>query len=250
MRRTQQEVYSAKQNQDDSGPAILSDACLQSRRTFLCNGGLTAAAMALLQGPELLNERGWSDAAQSATPDLVRDTIKGLLAFIVPGPDIYSAHQGVSTPEPGANDANIVDVLIESLNLSAPSLPQFSATVAAILNDVAQQVNPSTGAAGAAAGPFLSPFARLSFPEKVKVFEVMESLEPLKNLAGVLPAVVAFLSYSEAGVFDPQTRTLIRQPVGWTISGYDGIADGRDEFKGYLSESAESERLGGKPCVT
>lgn len=137
-----------------------------------------------------------------------------MLAFVVPGPDAYSASQGVSTSEPGGIDANVTDIFIETLDQSAPFLPNFSATVAAILNDLALSVNPTAG------GAFLSAFARLSFSEKVTVFQIMDGTDPLKPLAGLLPAFAAFLSYSEAGVFDPRTRSLTGQPIGWTTSAY------------------------------
>jgi len=206
-------------------PAL--DARLLSRRTFLRDVGLLAAAMSVLNVPGLLRD-GWINAAQAATSDLVRDTLNGLVAFVVPGPDVYSVHQGVSTVEPGGIDADITDTLIESLDQSVPFSPQFSATVAAILNDVAQQIH------AAASGPFSSLFARLSFPEKATVFAVMESIDPLRGLAGVLPAVVSFLAYSEAGVFDAHSRTLTGHPIGWTISNYEGVANGRNDFKGYF----------------
>jgi hypothetical protein len=92
---------------------------------------------------------------------------------------------------------------------------------------VAQAVNPS------ASGNFSAPFANLSFLEKVAVFQALEGDPASRPLAGVLPQFVAFLVYSEAGVFDPNSRTLTGKPLGWTLSSYEGVADGRDEFKGY-----------------
>jgi hypothetical protein len=184
--------------------------------------------MALLQVPEVLGGRGWIQAAYAAEPDLVHDTFNGLLAFVVPGSDPYSEHQGVSTAEPGGADAGITDVLIASMDQAAPFRPDFSAALAGILNGVAQAVNPS------ASGPFSAPFANLSFPEKVAVFAYLEGGDPaLRPLAGALPQFVGFLVYSEAGVFDPDERTLSGTPLGWTLSNYEGVADGRDEFKGY-----------------
>jgi hypothetical protein len=169
---------------------------------------------------------------------ILRDTLNGLLAFIVPGPDAYSVAQGVSDTEPGGVDANIMEVLIKTLDLSAPFLLHFSNVVAGILNDLAQKVNP------AAAGTLLSPFARLSFSEKVAVWQIMDSTESLKSLAGVLPAFVAYLSYSDAGVFDATTGSLTGNPIGWAISNYSGTADGRDEFRGYFEGRQSSEKAG------
>ena len=199
-----------------------------SRRGFLGNVALLTAAGALAQATDLLTSRGWAQAAEMATPDLLHDTFNGLLAFIVPGPDDYSVAQGVSTVEPGGVDLGVTDILIATLDETTPFLPQFSATVAGILNGLAQVVNPSAG------GTFLSPFARLSFPEKAAVFQIMDGTETLKPLAGVLPAFVAFFCYSEAGAFDPVTRSLTGEPIAWDISSYQGVADGRNEFLGYF----------------
>jgi len=187
---------------------------------------LLAAAAVLT--PSLLRDRGWLPVAAAAQFDLVHDTLNGLVAFVVPGPDSYSMHQGVSTPEPGGMAAEITDVLIGTLDGLQPAPPPFSAVVTTILNQVALAINP------AATGPFSSPFARLSFQEKVAVFAYLEADPALAPLGGALPGLAAFHSYSEAGVFDAQTRTLTGRPIGWEISSYDGVADGRDEFKGYF----------------
>jgi hypothetical protein len=204
-----------------------------SRRGFLGNMALLAAAAALARATDLLTSRGWAQAAEVATPDLLHDTFNGLLAFIVPGPDDYSVAQGVSTVEPGAVDLGVTDVLIATLDETTPFLPQFSATVAAILNGIALVVNPSPG------GTFLSPFACLSFAEKAAVFQIMDGTDSLKPLAGVLPAFVAFFCYSEAAVFDPVTRSLIGHPIAWDLSSYQGVSDGRNEFLGYFENRRE-----------
>ena len=168
--------------------------------------------------------------------DVVRDTLNGLLAFVVPGPDAYSVAQGSSDDAPGGVEAGVMEVLIRTLDLSAPFLPHFSVTVAGLLNDLAQKVNPS------AAGSLSSPFSRLSFAEKVAV--IMDGTDLLKSLAGVLPAFVAYLCYSDAGVFDPTTGGLTGKPVGWTISNYTGTADGREECSGYFAGRSGAEKAG------
>lgn len=199
----------------------------KSRRSFLWSMALAGAGAALFHSGGVPG-RGWAQATGASSPDLVHHTFNGLLAFVVPGPDDYSIAQGVSTPEPGGVDAGATDVLIATLDGTVPFSPNFSATMAAVLNGVAQAVNP------AAAGPFLSPFARLSFAEKAVVFQIMDATDSLKSLAGVLPAFVAFFCYSEAGAFDPSTRSLSGQPIGWQLSSYQGVAEGRDEFLGYF----------------
>ena len=189
---------------------------------------LVAAAAALVRATDLLTSRGWVHAAEMTTTDLLHDTFNGLLAFIVPGPDEYSVAQGVSTVEPGGVDEGVVDILIATLDETTPFVPEFSATVAGILNGIALVVNPSPP------GTFLSPFACLSFAEKAAVFQIMDATDSLKPLGGVLPAFVAFFCYSEAGAFDPVTRSLTGDPIAWELSGYQGVADGRNEFLGYF----------------
>jgi hypothetical protein len=204
-----------------------------SRRGFLGNMALVTAALTITRATDLLTSRGWVQAAEVVTPDLLHDTFNGLLAFIVPGPDDYSVAQGVSTVEPGGVDIGVTDILIATLDETTPFVPQFSATVAGILNGIALVVNPSPP------GMFLSPFACLSFAEKAAVFQIMDSTEPLKPLAGVLPAFVAFFCYSEAAVFDPVTRSLTGHPIAWDLSSYQGVSEGRDEFLGYFENRRE-----------
>jgi hypothetical protein len=198
------------------------------RRSFLLNTALASAGAALVQATDFLIGRGWISPAEAASADLVHDTFNGLLAFVVPGPDNYSVAQGVSTPEPGGVETGTIDILIATLDESTPFLPNFSATVAGVLNGVAQAVNPVPG------GSLLSPFAQLSFAEKANVFQIMDATDSLKPLAAVLPAFVAYFVYSDAGAFDPATRSLTGQPIGWRLSAYQGVADGRDEFRGYF----------------
>ena len=199
-----------------------------SRRTFLAQMALASAAAALVRAPESLGGSRWIENAHATGADVLHDTFNGLMAFVVPGRDEYSVQQGVVSDNPGGVEAGAVDALIATIDESTPYFPNFSAAVAAILNGAALAVNPG------AVGPFVSPFARLSTPEKAAVFQYMDATDTFKVLAGVLPAFVAFFVYSEAGTFDPVTRSLTGMPVGWTISNYQGIADGRDEFLGYL----------------
>jgi hypothetical protein len=161
---------------------------------------------------------------------VTRDTFNGLLAFVVPGSDGYSIAQGVSTPEAGGVSVGATDVLIATVDGSTPFIPSFSAQVAAILNGLALVANPIVS------GPFLAPFANLSFAAKAGVFGIMDVTDALKPLGGILPPFAAFFAYSEAGAFDPATRTLRGAPLGWSLCQYRGVADGRDEFLGYFGE--------------
>jgi hypothetical protein len=192
-----------------------------TRRDVLGGAGLLAAIAALT--PEVLGARGWQVAAET---DAVFDALNGVVAFVVPGPDAYSVAQGVSTLEPGGIDAGTTAALVATLDRLQPAPPPFptlSAAVATILDGVAGQA-------------FGTPFAALTFAQKAAVFAGIEGDPALAPLAGALLPLVAFLAYSEAGVFDPAARGPSGQPVGWALTGYAGVADGHNDVKGYFRD--------------
>jgi hypothetical protein len=204
-----------------------------TRRSLLIRAGALAAGGVLAQLPGALRGQGWlEEAAEAAArPDLVHETLNGLVAFVVPGKDRYSAAQGTPTFTPGGVEAGATAVLVETLDTLIPSL---SATAAAILNQTAVAVRP-----GAARGRFRSAFANLSFRDKARVFQRLDGLEgseagSIRYLAGNLPGLAAFAAYSEAGAYDRRRRRLRKRPVGWRLSGYSGVADGRAELRGYF----------------
>src|SRR3954454_22391535 len=147
-----------------------------SRRAFLQRAGLFAGALATVDLVALLDKQGLLATAQAQSADLTVDTLSGLVAFIFPGNDEYSIAQGEKANGPGGIAAGGVEALIAGLDRYVPvttlggdqSLPA-SGGVAALLNQYATRVN-----AAAAGGAFPSPFARLSFKEKAKVFELFE----------------------------------------------------------------------------
>jgi hypothetical protein len=212
-----------------------------SRRDFLHKAGVFTAAAAVLQS-DWVRRVLVTEAQATEQPNLVPDTFNGLAAFIVPGDDPYSVHQGVNDTNPGAVAACTGFFLVATLNLinvPPPPAPSFAIFVASILNSVAAAANP------AATGPFDSPFANLSFAEKGAAFAIMESGQAgpeVAPLAGILPALTASIAYSEAGLLSPAFCTLNGTPVGWAISGYQGVADGRDDFKGYFQNRRSAVR--------
>lgn len=206
-----------------------------SRRTFVSRTGVLGAAALLGQIPGFLARQGWLEEALAQSPDLTRDTLNGLVAFVVPGPDAYSVAQGQSTPEAGGIEAGTTELLIETANSYAGSStaanPAAADAVAGLLNQLALRVNPV-----AAGGAFQSPFARLSLGEKIEVFRILEQETEgtsLRAISGTLISLTAFLAYSEGGVLDRDRREAPTEPVGWRISGYDGVAEGRDDLIGY-----------------
>ena len=66
-----------------------------------------------------------------------------------------------------------------------------------------------------------------------------DQLRPLPTEL-VLPLIVGFLSYAETAVFNPVTRTISGRPIGWNLSNYPGVADGRNDFKGYFKNRREA----------
>jgi hypothetical protein len=211
-----------------------------SRRAFMERAGGVALGAALAQLPFALDARGLLPVARAQSANLVEDTFNALLAFTSPGNDEYSRHQGDATQRDGGVASGASRVLIANLDryVHASVLGAFgesvpaSSGVAALLNHYAAQANPL------ATGPFPSHFARLSMAEKADVFRRWEA-DPswgessMRAVVGVLIGYSTFLSWSEAGVYDPARRVPARRPVGWENSGYDGPAEGRPELKGY-----------------
>jgi hypothetical protein len=227
-----------------------------TRRSLIARAGALGVAAALAQLPALLGAKGLLDQARAATGDVTRDTLSGLLAFILPGDDEYSTAQGEAANGPGAIGAGTLEPFINALDNFVPASAAgqtvtvpASGGVATLLNDYALQVDPAS-----ANGGFLSPFARLSFANKGEVFRrfetdetVSEVVPELKFVAGILPGFVGFMAASEVGVLDPATRELASRPVGWKLSHYSGPAEGHAEFKGYYQgrRKVRGSRRGG-----
>jgi hypothetical protein len=205
----------------------------------------------LAQVPAMLGAKGLLESAVAQSTDLTTDTLNGLVAFLAPGNDAYSKQQGQSTTRPGGVGSNAVKTFIYDLDEFVPAsvfgskgatVPS-SGGVATLLNFYATQVNP------AASGSFPSPFARLSFAQKVEVFRRFES-DPqwegteVRFVAGILPGFATFLIFSEAGAFDPRRRVLTARPVGWTLTNYAGPAEGWPEFRGYYQGRRRVEGAG------
>lgn len=155
---------------------------------------LAEAAAIMMQAHESSHDGRWFETVSAQTGVVLHDTYNGLLAFVAPGHDLYSAHQGVSRDQLGGVRAGAVARLTATIDQSMPSTPRFAATVAALLNGVARTVNL------AAFGPFHSVFANLSFAEKAIVFQALEGNGAFKALARVLPGFVAAFVEAEMGL--------------------------------------------------
>lgn len=234
-----------------------------SRRDFLaCFGGVAAVSVAVHALPDVLAGRGWWSAAYAEGGDMVLDTYNGLAAMLWPGNDAYSVAQGESNDKPGAIAANtgrhvlaLLDRLVPQPDMAGRSNDDtvpLSGSVASAMNSVALTVDPA-----AAGGPFVAPFANLSFADKAAVWRILEEdtrqvadrdpthgLGVLQFVFGVLPALVQLIAFSEVDVFDPATRALVRRPVGWDHCGYHGTSlepvEGWDDFRGYYEDRREA----------
>ncbi len=154
------------------------------------------------------------------------------------------------------SEAATLDAALRLLLDNDATVP-LSLAVAGLLNLVATQVNPA-----AVSGAFLSPFARLSYPEKARAFELLEGPDadlvalldaefpqPLQDsvsgllrfVAGALLEFATFGGYTEYSVFDPATKQLTGRPIGWELSGYqpDGPVEGWDDFIGFYQGRTE-----------
>lgn len=164
--------------------------------TGVSRGELLKRATLLVAGMSVARLR-WVEGAFAGTPNGVQQTMRALVAFIVPGNRVGAA----TAPR-----------LIRTLDRFLPGPQPLSATAASILNATAAQVRPG------------STFAQLSTAEKAKVFETLERLPvesagSIRFLVGNLPDLTAFLAYST--------------PPGRRLARYAGVAHGRKELKGY-----------------
>jgi hypothetical protein len=99
------------------------------RRAFLVRSGVIGAAIAIVDVPSLL-EPAKTGAVSPSLTDLApvfdalsKDTINGLVAFVVPGPDAYSVAQGVHDTAPGGLAADGTAFMLNALDNFYP-VPQ------------------------------------------------------------------------------------------------------------------------------
>lgn len=208
-----------------------------SRRRFLAGMAATTAA---LIGTAGVFAREANASPLSETPP-VRDTINGVLAFVVPGNDPYSHQQGMWTDRPGGVTAETAESLERTLDQASPmpllgpaagNLPG-AAAIALLLNTFGVTADPRS-----VSGPFTAPFANLGHAAKAQVFEWLDT-DPrfeglvLKFVVNAVPTLAAFAAFSEVSAFDRARREITGRPVGWELTRYAGPSVGWDEFLGY-----------------
>jgi hypothetical protein len=229
--------------------------------------GLTTFA---LPGPDAYSRtQGVSSKTPGALEAGATDFMINALDHFVPFPDALAqpisaalvtglADTGFAVP-----GLEVLPVQLRSLDRALAAYLQsdeaipLSFPIAGLLNLMATQVNPL-----AVNGAHLSPFARLTYAEKAKAFELIEKTdsdlvelldvhfpEPLKaSVSGLLKFVggaliefATFGAYGEFAVYDRASRTLKGRPVGWDLTGYqpDGPVEGWDDFIGYYQGRQE-----------
>ena len=163
------------------------------RRAFLVRSGVIGAAIALVDVPALL-EPARAGAASPSLTDLApvfdalsEDTINGLIAFVVPGPDAYSVAQGVSDTAPGGLAADGAAFMLNALDNFYP-VPQepLLLLVQALATGISSNLPSFT----------LSPTLFLLADELDEVLQVLlagETTVPLSLLVALLLNFVATL---------------------------------------------------------
>jgi hypothetical protein len=180
----------------------------------------------------------------------------------VPFPDRNTSAIGVALseglgplpPEVAGIPITVTDQLDEAMQTFTENdqVIPLSLVFALAMNQLAVATNPAS-----LAGQFTSPFANLSWDDKLLAWEMFEQANPdlvatidgalpepqtesvsgvLRFAAGALLEFAAFGTYSEYSTFDTTTRTTKGRPVGWTLTGYqpNGPVEGWDEFRGYF----------------
>ncbi len=228
-----------------------------------------------LPGPDLyslrqLEVRAEAGGVATKTPQFLMDTIDGYLplpdAIVVPLLTEGTRELGsLPTPLPlslrrvGLSRAQRVDEALTLVLENDEHLPA-SIVIALLLNVTASVLVP----ASLFRIGFDSPFARLRYTEKARVFADLEGPEPsvvaaLRPLVGdfladELRSLIRFLSmamlalpsdgmYSEQSTFDRATRQLVRRPIGWDqtryLPGRTRPPDGHPELLGYYQGRTE-----------
>lgn len=117
------------------------------RRAFFVRAGLIGAAAAL--GETALRQAGTepADALAPLFDTIATDTINGLVAFVVPGPDRYSVHQGVSDTLPGGIAADGTAFMLNALDnfypVPAEPMRLLVQAFATALTDSISEIPPS-----------------------------------------------------------------------------------------------------------
>ncbi len=124
-----------------------------SRRNFLWRTGALGAAATVALYPSAARAAGALDPliekiAAPALKQLARDTIAGLVAFEVPGPDKYSHAQGVTSNRPGGVAGKGADVFLVDLDDFLPVPDTYAQSLAAAFGTAVSEIPVPSGLLG------------------------------------------------------------------------------------------------------
>ncbi len=97
----------------------MTEAAPFGRREFFVRAGAIGAAVVLFESGTLTTAPASAVVPSPVTSlldQLAADTVSGLVAFVVPGPDAYSVRQGVSDSVPGGIAADGTNFMLSSLD--------------------------------------------------------------------------------------------------------------------------------------
>ncbi len=188
--------------------------------------------------------------------DLLRPAASALVVALRDLPLPLELPLPLPLPLPGGLLGDVEEALL--FILANDDTVPLSLPVALLLNYVGTVVDPLS-----LEGAFLSPFSRLSFADKARAMELVETTNPdlvalldasvpeplrasvsglLRFLGGALHEFAAFGCLGESQVYDAGSRTLTGRPVGWQLTGYlpdNQTGDGWDDLLGYYQDRRE-----------
>lgn len=207
-----------------------------SRRSFLTGAAIVGGSLVLTG----------AIPTEAEAADIVLDGFNGLAAFVVPGNDRFSKQQRLTTPRPGGVDNGSARIVRRTLDAAIPvplgelDVPVPGALAYALLLK-AYAINVR---ALSIVGPFANPFANLTWTEKREALIRLDAAPPLERtqitFAGnALITLAAFGAYTEGTAYHRPAKRLVRQPVGWQLSNYQGVSDGHPDLLGYYQGRTE-----------
>ncbi|MFW5825817.1 MAG: hypothetical protein ACOCVV_12745 [Marinobacter sp.] len=205
-------------------------------------GGITTRADLYLAGG--------TDLVVPMPPGFMSEMLASIATFLAISP---MSIPGMASEDVGENGEWILENLNRTFTDYLEGEVSNSVLVTLLINLAATRV------AGSVDGPFPSPFANLTWEQKARVFEELESQNSWLRRAiiwgirdwtyreaapGVMTSLVSFVlriagfgSYCEFAVFDPESREVAERPLGWVLSQYAPEAPpsgiGSDDFIGY-----------------
>ena len=173
-----------------------NDFVLGRRRFLIGSGVLGAGALAALHGSAAFASALTAAPADTLSPlleTLALDTMSGLVAFVVPGPDAFSTAQGSTNPQPGGIAAGGARFMLAALDDFFPLPEEYIRLLVAAL---------ATGTSSASGVPVLGSVLGAVVPLSE---QIDEALGPILQGQGSAPLSlpIAMLLNTVAASVDP-----------------------------------------------